>query len=157
MEDLPELDDSISIEKVTGDMMAPKLLNRKSELRYRIKTAMHMYAPDELVKLAEKHKLIPKSVKKSLKGDEAEKQVVPGIAVADLLVMRLIIDGVEGDKSAIKILFEHGFGRPDLNVNYTGLDDHDDSDDIPMTTEEKIEHLRRFRRKSLEAQVMDEQ
>jgi len=72
------------------------------------------------------------------------------------LVLRLIIDGIEGDKTAIKLLFEHGFGRPDLNVNYTGMDELDEGEAIPLSTEEKIAHLRAIRSTTLEAQYADD-
>ena len=96
-----EIEDEITVETALDSIAVPRHKNKKSELRYRIKTALHMYAPEELVKLAEKHKLTKKT--KNVENKEA----VPGVMVADLLVLRLIVDGIEGDKQAIKLLFEH--------------------------------------------------
>ena len=145
-----QIEDELTVIDAIENIVEPRILTKKGELRYRIKTALHMYAPEELVKLAKKHKLTPKT-KKVPQGE-----AVPGVLVADLLVLRLIIDGIEGDKTAIKLLFEHGFGRPDLNVNYTGMDELDEGEAIPLSTEEKIAHLRAIRSTTLEAQYADD-
>jgi hypothetical protein len=142
------IEDKVEIEEVLESMPVPK--NKRGELRHKIKTALFMYAPEELIKLAEKHKIIPKK-----KIQNPDKIVVPGISVIDLLVMRLIIDAIQGDNTASKLIMEHGFGRPDLNVNYSNMDDPDEEDEIPMTTEEKIETLRAIRLKNIEGSVID--
>jgi hypothetical protein len=145
------IENEIQAEEILDGLTAPQIRSKKAELRYRIKNALHMYAPEELVKLAEKHKLTPKR-----KRVDGTKEAVPGVLIADLLVLRLIIDGVEGDKTAIKLLFEHGFGRPDTNVNFSLSDEQDDVEDIPIPTEDKIAYLRQFRNKSIEAEIVED-
>jgi len=144
------IENEIQAEEILDGLTAPQLKTKKAELRYRIKNALHMYAPEELVKLAEKHKLTPKR-----KRVDGTKEAVPGILIADLLVLRLIIDGVEGDKTAIKLLFEHGFGRPDSNVNFSMNDDMDDVEEIPLSTEDKIAFMRSVNQKTIEAEFVD--
>jgi hypothetical protein len=137
------------MEKPTIDQIVTELqpsvqhrrIVKNQHIKKRIQTMFSLYAPEELLNLARKNGM-GDIIDQKLRDDDM-KEVAPGILVGDLLMMKLVMNGLEGKDSSIKLLYQYAYGNPEQSI-IIGEQMEDDDDVIEISTEEKIKFLQRF-------------
>lgn len=141
------------VAKVEETIVARPVKVKKRHIRTRIKSALFMYAPEELLQLAEESgvkSMIPKDRDKW----ESD-QVAPGILIADLIVMKHIVKAIKGDERSARLLFSFGFGNPESTLNIRDDEDEEDEIELDMSKEEKIAFIKRYNGKITEAEYRE--
>lgn len=122
-------------------------------LKNRIRTILSLYAWDELLELSEK---AGTPALWNMRGKRSKKEVAPGIMVGDLILLRLVSDATSGSDSAAKLLFSYGYGNPETAVTLSlDGDGEEEFETIDISTEEKIEILRKFDGKTIDVKQDD--
>jgi hypothetical protein len=128
--------------KTEETIIAKPIRHKKRHIRQRIKSALWMYAPEELLKLAEEN-----GVKNTIEQDPEKwdkEEIKPGILVADLIVMKHIMKAIQGDEKSTRLLFSFGFGNPESTLNIRDDEDDENEIELQMSTEEKLEFIKRY-------------
>jgi hypothetical protein len=112
---------------------------KQRHIRTRIKNALFMHPPEELLQFA-----MDNGVRTFPKDHEgAKEEALPGIMVADLIIMKHIMKAIKGDERSARLLFSFGFGNPETTLNINDGEE-DDELEIPMSIEEKLEFVRKY-------------